>query len=95
MDTDIDIKKGENMFFVGEDEVNPIAYISFKMDDDDDFIVDSTQVSDQLSGQGVGSKLVTIMVDYAEQEGKKIVPECPFARAVMEKDEGMRNMIKE
>lgn len=92
---DIDIKKGENMFFIGEDEVNPIAFVSYAIDEDGDFIVDSTQVSDQLAGQGVGSKLVNIMVDFAEQEGKKIVPECPFARAVMERNDETRNMIKE
>lgn len=91
---DIDIKKGENMFFVGEDELNPEAYVSYKVDDDGDLIIDSTQVANQLSGQGVGSTLVNMVIEYAKDEDKKIVPECPFARAVMEREEDTKQMIK-
>ncbi|WP_231634432.1 GNAT family N-acetyltransferase [Salinicoccus sp. YB14-2] len=91
---DIDIKKGENMFFVGEDELNPEAYVSYKVDDDGDLIIDSTEVANQLSGQGVGSTLVNMVIEYAKDEDKKIVPECPFARAVMEREEDTKKMIK-
>ena len=91
---DIDIKKGENMFFVGEDELNPEAYVSYKVNDDGDLIIDSTQVANQLSGQGVGSTLVNMVIEYAKDEDKKIVPECPFARAVMEREEDTKKLIK-
>ncbi len=82
------------MFFVGEDELNPEAFVSYKVDDDGDFIIDSTQVPDQLSGQGMGSALVRMVIDYAREEGKRIVPQCPFARAVMEREDETREMIK-
>lgn len=91
---DINIKKGEHMFYIGDDDVNPEGYISYKLDDDGDFIVDATVVPDSMSGQGVGSKLVNVMIDYANQEGKKIDPECPFVRAVMERNEDTLKMIK-
>lgn len=91
---DIDIKKGENMFFVGEDELNPEAYVSYKVDDEGDLIIDSTEVANQLSGQGIGSTLVNMVVEYAKDEEKKIVPQCPFARAVMEREEDTKKMIK-
>lgn len=91
---DVDIKKGENMFFVGEDELNPEAYVSYIVDDEGDFIIDSTEVANQLSGQGMGSALVGMVVEYAREEDKKIVPECPFARAVMERENDTRKMIK-
>ena len=82
------------MFFVGEDELNPEAYVSYKVDDDGDLIIDSTEVANQLSGQGVGSTLVNMVIEYAKDEDKKIVPECPFARAVMEREEDTKKMIK-
>lgn len=91
---DVDIKKGENMFFVGEDELNPEAYVSYKVDDEGDLIIDSTEVANQLSGQGMGSALVNMVIEYAKDEEKKIVPECPFARAVMEREDETRKMIK-
>lgn len=91
---DIDVKKGENMFFVGEDELNPEAYVSYIVDDEGDLIIDSTEVANQLSGQGIGSTLVNMVVEYAKDEDKKIVPQCPFARAVMEREEETKQMIK-
>ncbi|MCD2136852.1 GNAT family N-acetyltransferase [Salinicoccus halitifaciens] len=90
----VDIKKGENMFFVGEDELNPEAFVSYVVDEDGDFIIDSTQVANQLSGQGIGSALVNMVVEYAKEEDKRIVPACPFARAVMEREEDSKKMIK-
>lgn len=91
---DIDIKKGENMFFVGDDELNPEAYVSYVVDGEGDLIIDSTEVANQLSGQGIGSALVNMVVEYAKEEEKQIVPQCPFARAVMEREDETKKMIK-
>ncbi|TVT29422.1 N-acetyltransferase [Salinicoccus cyprini] len=90
----MDIKKGENMFFVGEDELNPEAKIVFTTDEDQDYVIQETQVNDELGGQGVGTDLVETMVEFARQEDKRIVPQCPFARDVMEKDDSMKQLIK-
>ncbi|WP_342389313.1 GNAT family N-acetyltransferase [Salinicoccus bachuensis] len=90
----MDIKKGENMFFVGEDEVNPEAEIIFSVDDDGDYVVESTRVDDSLSGEGVGTRLVETMVEFAGQEDRKIDPKCPFTRKVMEDDAEMKKLIK-
>ncbi|MCG1008968.1 N-acetyltransferase [Salinicoccus sp. ID82-1] len=90
----MDIKKGENMFFVGEDELNPEAKIVFTADEDQDYVIQETQVNDELGGQGVGTDLVETMAEFARQEDKRIVPQCPFARDVMEKDDSMKQLIK-
>ncbi|MFC3418069.1 GNAT family N-acetyltransferase [Salinicoccus hispanicus] len=90
----MDIKKGDNMFFVGEDELNPEAKIVFSVDDDQDYVVQETQVNDELGGQGVGNQLVETMAEFAQQEERKIVPLCPFAKDVMEKDDSMKQLIK-
>ncbi|WP_099157661.1 GNAT family N-acetyltransferase [Virgibacillus ndiopensis] len=81
----ITIKKGENKFFVGENEKNPIAEITFVSDEDQNIIVDHTFVSDELRGDGVAGKLVEKVVNYAREEGKKIIPECSYAKHKMEK----------
>ncbi|WP_271401277.1 N-acetyltransferase [Salinicoccus roseus] len=90
----MDIKKGENMFFVGEDDVNPEAEIIYSVDDDGDYVVESTRVDDHLTNDGVGTQLVETMVEFAGQEDRKIDPQCPFTRDVMEKDDEMRKLIK-
>lgn len=48
-------------------------------------IIDHTEVSDALKGQGVGYKLVEASVNYLRENGLKVIPLCPFAAAVFKK----------
>lgn len=49
-------------------------------------IIEHTDVSDELRGTGAGKKLLAATVDYARKNKLKIVPVCPFAKALMEKN---------
>lgn len=80
-----EIKQGDNKFFVGDDEANPLAEITFKPAGDSTITVDHTFVSDELRGEGVAGKLVNKVVTYAREQGKKINPECSYAKSKMEK----------
>ncbi|MFB9859998.1 GNAT family N-acetyltransferase [Salinicoccus siamensis] len=91
----VDIKKGEDMLFVEEDELNPKAKMVFEKDDDGDYVVTHTEVSGDLGGEGIGTRLVETMVDLAAGEKRKITPLCSFTRSVMENDDKMRKMIKD
>ena len=44
-------------------------------------IIDHTGVPDALRGRGLGVKLVERGVEDARNEGRKIVPLCPYAKA--------------
>lgn len=79
------IKKGNNKFYVGEDEQNPLGEITFEPSGDNVLVVDHTYVSDELRGQGVAGNLVDKVVTYAREEGKKINPTCSYAKDKMEK----------
>ena len=79
-----DINKGENKFYVGDYEAEPLAEITFVPTGDGKLIIDHTVVSDELSGQGVAGELVEKVVLYAREEGKKIIPECAYAKRKIE-----------
>lgn len=89
----LDIKKGENKFYVGEDEAEPRAEIHYITESDALLTVDHTYVSEALRGRGIGEKLVKEMVDFARQEGKKINPDCPFAKKQIEQHEAYRDVL--
>lgn len=49
-------------------------------------IADHTGVPDALSGKGVGKALVTFMVEDARARGFRIVPLCPFVKAMFQRN---------
>ncbi|WP_138433458.1 GNAT family N-acetyltransferase [Winogradskyella algicola] len=75
-------KKGE---FYLEINTNKMASMTYSYAGDDKIIIDHTEVDPSLKGQGVGYKLVEASVNYAREQGLKIMPLCPFANAVFKK----------
>ena len=56
-------------------------------------LIDHTEVSDVLRGQGAGRKLLDALVGWARQMQKKVVPVCPYAKAQFEKDASLRDVL--
>lgn len=48
-------------------------------------IIEHTEVSEKLKGQGVGYKLLVEVVAYMRENNLKAIPLCPFANAVFKK----------
>jgi uncharacterized protein len=44
-----------------------------------------TEVPPELGGKGVGSKLVQGALDQVRAEGLKVIPQCPFVKAWIDK----------
>lgn len=49
-------------------------------------IIDHTEVSGVLKGQGMGRQLLDVLADWARQTGTRVMATCPFALAQLEKD---------
>ena len=56
-------------------------------------IIDHTDVDASLSGQGVGSKLLAALIEWARASGTKIIPLCPFAKSRFDKDPSIRDVL--
>jgi len=78
-----DGKKGA--FYV-EDDGQTLAQMTYVHSSEDKIIIDHTEVSDVLRGQNTGRKLLDKVVEYARQNNYKILPLCPFAKAMMMKN---------
>ena len=48
-------------------------------------IIDHTEVSDELKGEGVGHKLIKAGIDYLRENNMKAIPLCPFVKSVFDK----------
>lgn len=57
-------------------------------------IIDHTDVSDQFRGQGVGHKLLHELIAFVRQHQVKVIPLCPFAKSVFDKDLSIHDVLK-
>ncbi len=55
-------------------------------------IIDHTGVDDRFGGKGFGKQLVMEAVAYARQTGIKILPLCPFAKRVFDKESSLSDV---
>ena len=85
-------KKG--MFFVPGEEEDFLAELIYNKQDDGNMIIEHTHVDDELRGQNIGYQLVHSAVEYAKSHNLKIIPLCPFAKAVIDKKPEFKEVLK-
>jgi predicted GNAT family acetyltransferase len=56
-------------------------------------IIDHTEVSEVLKGQGMGRQLLDALVAWARETGTKAMATCPYALAQFRKDESIRDVF--
>lgn len=83
----------KGVFFVQTDE-QILAEMTYSKLNDRMIIIDHTDVSDQLRGQGVGKAMVYQAVAMARKENFKILPLCPFAKSVFQKEPEIQDVLK-
>lgn len=85
-----DGKKGA--FAAMENDVQA-GLMTFTWAGTDKFIIDHTEVNSDFSGQGVGKKMVMDAVAFAREKNLKIIPLCPFAKSVFDKEAEIRDVL--
>ena len=75
---------GHKGAFYIEENGERLAEMTYTDSGPERIIIDHTEVSEKLKGQGVGKKLVAAAVEMARNKGMKILPLCPFAAKVFD-----------
>ena len=70
-----------------------IAELNYRNTSVNEIIIDHTHVSPVLKGQGVGKLLVEEAVNWAREKKIKIIPQCSFAKAVIDKDVSLQDVL--
>jgi predicted GNAT family acetyltransferase len=55
--------------------------------------IDHTEVDESLRGQGVARTLTLATVEWARRTGVKLRPVCPYAKAVIEHDKSLHDVL--
>lgn len=75
----------DNKRFLIQDDGGIAAVMTYVISNPELYIIDHTFVENAYRGQGLGDKLIEAMVEYARENGIKILPLCPFAKGRFER----------
>ena len=56
-------------------------------------IIDHTGVEEKYKGEGVGKQLFIKSVEFARKKNLKVIPLCPFAKRMFEKDKRTQGLL--
>ena len=59
----------------------------------DRIVFTHTLVPKPIAGRGVASKLIRFALDSARDQGLKVVPQCPFVKAWIDKHPEYRDLV--
>jgi len=89
----MDIKQGENLFFIKDDQGKTLAEITFVYINPKAINVNHTFVDPSLRGQGIARKLMDKVVEFAKEEQLKIKPTCSYAVKVFPRYDEYEDLI--
>ncbi len=86
------INEKNGFFYI---DVNGIheAMMTFVFAGADKIIIDHTEVKPGNEGKGFGKKMVVKAVEYARENNIKIIPLCPFAKSVFDKNPEFNDVL--
>ena len=85
-------RDGKGAFFVARDE-GRLAELTYTRVDAKTVIIDHTEVSEVLRGQGIARKLLDRVVRWGRETGTRFMVTCPYAKAQFDKDASIRDVL--
>lgn len=89
----MEFKTGTNRIYI-EDNGKEIGEITFSPAGEGMIIIDHTGVNNDYRDQGLAKQLVYKAADYARENNLLVVPLCPYAKSVFEKDVSLHDLVK-
>jgi uncharacterized protein len=89
----VEIKKGQQQFYIGDREDVAIARITFEWETEHVIVANHTYVDEALRGQQVAKKLLDVLVSYARENNLKIRPLCSYVVKAFERYEEYQDII--
>lgn len=70
-----------------------VAWLSYAVRDDE-LILIHTEVPTAFEGQGYGSALARMALEFATREHLRVVPRCPFVRGYLRRHPEYASLVK-
>jgi predicted GNAT family acetyltransferase len=69
------------------------GYLSYSLDGQVTMTIDYVEVDPSMRGRKLGDRLVAAAVDWARASGRRVVPVCSFAHAVMHRNKAYSDVL--
>ncbi len=83
----------QGSFYIEDEDGERVAEMTYARDSETHWTIDHTGVVEQLQHQGVAKRLVLAAVERARQEGVRITPLCPYAKAVFDRSPELNDVL--
>ena len=80
------------IFFIPGDGDDTLAELTYQQNGQGTIVIDHTGVDKSYRGKDLGMELINQAVEFARSQKMKILPVCPFARAVMQKKSAYKDV---
>lgn len=80
------------VFEIYEDDVKA-GEMTYTWAGTDKFIIDHTGVDEAFNGKGFAKQLVIAGVEYARENGKKVIPLCSYAKATIARNAELQDVL--
>lgn len=84
---------GVNGVFYMENDGKRLAGIMYNRSSETVITLDHTLVDASLRGTGAGESLIKAAVEWAREQGFKIIPMCPYANSVFMKNKSLQDVL--
>lgn len=85
--------KGEKGFFKVTDNGENAGRMTYSWAGSDKIIIDHTEVNPEFRGKNIGEDMVMEAVKFAREKQIKIMPLCPFAKSVFDKNQDIKDVL--
>lgn len=79
-------------YFNIEEDGKQLGKMTYSWAGKDRIIINHTEVDPSQQGKGLGKKLVMAAVVYARENNLKIMPLCPYAKKVFDRNEELNDV---
>ena len=93
MDILHEVDNRQGAFFVSG-ETGRLAELIYRRTAALEITIDHTEVDKNLAGKGVGKELVLAAVQLARQEHLRIIPNCAYAKKVLERTDEYADVLQ-
>ncbi len=82
------------VFYIEQDS-STIAEMAYTWKDQSTIIITHTEVDESLEGKGIGKQLVEKGVEFARKRNIKVIPQCPFAKKVIDRTPKFQDVLQQ